>query len=577
MDDGQVMLVGLGVTAIAGFAALAYAASSTQTPVVEEPKKKRRSRRRRKPVEVDSASQDEPSGEASADNSAADDTNAVAVPKKKKRAHKGRKKKKSAKSAETAKVVVDDGLGATIYQDDGNNSNSWEKIEKKEAKPKPAPKSADAADSEKKETGPPRESFTMKLGSKVGAVVGKRGVKINSIQDDTGARLSIERDSSVLTISGTASQIADAREMVEEAIADRKEGKPQFTGPSVTIDLGNKAGAVIGRGGSTIRQIETDTSTNLDIKRNGDDSSTCTIRGADQEAVDAAAKMVDDILSGSGDGPRGGPPSGDTVTMDLASRHGMFTILGSGGSQIRALQEKSGARLSLDKESYTVTIGGTEEQIDLAQGLISALLTASSTSATIELSSRTVGAVIGKQGATIRRIQKESNAHLDIQRDSDPIMLKIMGTAEEVASAKAMVEAVLSSPPPSRAQKPLGPGESEFTIELGRAVGAVIGKGGSTIQRLQEESGARLEIARESSSCRIVGTTEAVEKARKEVEAIVERTKEMDAKKAEKAAKIEAAGHAVTEASEETFAAPQDEGAAAADGEGDWGVSPAGW
>jgi len=460
-----------------------------------------------------------------------------------------------------------------LFEDDGSNSNTWEKIEKKEIKPK-AQKAAASEDSDKKETGPARESVTMKLGSKVGAVVGKRGVKINSIQDETGARLSIERDSSVLTISGTAAQIADAREMVDEAIADRKEGgREQFSGPSVTIDLGNKAGAVIGRGGQTIRQIEGDTSTNLDIKRNDEDSSTLTIRGADQAAVDAAEQMVNDILSGSGD--RQSADNSDNVTMDLASRHGMFTILGAGGSQIRALQEKSGARLRLDKELYTVSIGGTEEQIDLAQGLISALLTASSTSTTIELSSRTVGAIIGKQGATIRRIQKESNAHLDIQRDSDPIVLKIMGTAEEVASAKAMVEAVLSTPPPSRAQKPLGPGESEFTVELGRAVGAVIGKGGSTIQRIQEETGARLDIARESSNCRIVGKTESVEKARKEVEAIVARTKEMDAKKAEKAAKMEAAGHAVTEASAETFAGKDD--TAAADGEGDWGVSPAGW
>lgn len=565
------MLLGLGVTAVAGFAALAYAASTQQAPPAEEVKPKRRSRRRRKPVEEVSASQDEPSGEADADSAA--EADAAAAPKKKKRAHKGRRRKKSSKKAEEKKKVVeDDGLGSKLEEDDGSNTNTWEKIEKKEIKPK-AQKAA-ASDSDKKETGPARESFTMKLGSKVGAVVGKRGVKIMSIQDETGARLSIERDSSVLTISGTAAQIADARVMVDEAVADRKEGgREQFSGPSVTIDLGTKAGAVIGRGGQTIRQIEGDTSTNLDIKRVDEDNSTLTIRGADQAAIDAAEQMVNDILSGSGD--RQSADNSDNVTMDLASRHGMFTILGAGGSQIRALQEKSGARLRLDKELYTVSIGGTEEQIDLAQGLISALLTASSTSTTIELSSRTVGAVIGKQGATIRRIQKESNAHLDIQRDSDPIVLKIMGTAEEVASAKAMVEAVLSTPPPSRAQKPLGPGETEFTVELGRAVGAVIGKGGSTIQRIQEETGARLDIARESSNCRIVGQAESVEKARKEVEAIVARTKEMDAKKAEKAAKMEAAGHAVTEASAETFAGKDD--AAAADGEGDWGVSPAGW
>lgn len=566
MDDGKVMLLGLGATAIAGFAALAYAASTQQ----EQPAEPVKPRRNRKPrVEEDAVAS---SGEASGDNEdgAAGAADAGASPKKNKRKHKGRRKKKSAKRAEdeAKRVAADDGLGARMFKDDGKNTNSWETKKAKESKPKPSKK--EAAEADKSAAGPPKTFVTMKLGSKVGAVVGKGGRKINQIQDDTGARLSIEKGDKTLTISGTKDQVAEAKAMVDEAIADRKDSRQDFTGPSVTIDLGKRAGAVIGRGGSTIKMIESETSANLDIKNRDADSARLIIRGPDQESVDAAEKMVNDILSND-NGPRS---SADDVTMDLGSRHGMFTILGSGGSQIRELQEKSGARLNLDKEAYTVSIGGSEEQVETARGLISALLSASSTSESITLTSKTVGAVIGKQGATIRRIQKETNAHLDIKRDSDPITLKIMGTAEQVAAAKAMVEAVLAAPPAARAQKPLGPGETEFTINLGRAVGSVIGKGGSNIQRLQEETGARLEIARDSSDCRIVGKKESVAKAREEVEAIVKRVTELDAKKAEKAAKIAAAGLAVPEVSKETFAGKD---GAAADGEGDWGSAPAGW
>jgi len=566
MDDGKVMLLGLGATAIAGFAALAYAASTQQ----EQPAEPVKPRRNRKPrVEEDAVAS---SGEASGDNEdgAAGAADAGASPKKNKRKHKGRRKKKSAKRAEdeAKRVAADDGLGARMFKDDGKNTNSWETKKAKESKPKPSKK--EAAEADKSAAGPPKTFVTMKLGSKVGAVVGKGGRKINQIQDDTGARLSIEKGDKTLTISGTKDQVAEAKAMVDEAIADRKDSRQDFTGPSVTIDLGKRAGAVIGRGGSTIKMIESETSANLDIKNRDADSARLIIRGPDQESVDAAEKMVNDILSND-NGPRS---SADDVTMDLGSRHGMFTILGSGGSQIRELQEKSGARLNLDKEAYTVSIGGSEEQVETARGLISALLSASSTSESITLTSKTVGAVIGKQGATIRRIQKETNAHLDIKRDSDPITLKIMGTAEQVAAAKAMVEAVLAAPPAARAQKPLGPGETEFTINLGRAVGSVIGKGGSNIQRLQEETGARLEIARDSSDCRIVGKKESVAKAREEVEAIVKRVTELDAKKAEKAAKIAAAGLTVPEVSKETFAGKD---GAAADGEGDWGSAPAGW
>jgi len=199
MDDGKVMLLGLGATAIAGFAALAYAASTQQ----EQPAEPVKPRRNRKPrVEEDAVAS---SGEASGDNEdgAAGAADAGASPKKNKRKHKGRRKKKSAKRAEdeAKRVAADDGLGARMFKDDGKNTNSWETKKAKESKPKPSKK--EAAEADKSAAGPPKTFVTMKLGSKVGAVVGKGGRKINQIQDDTGARLSIEKGDKTLTISGT--------------------------------------------------------------------------------------------------------------------------------------------------------------------------------------------------------------------------------------------------------------------------------------------------------------------------------------------------------------------------------------
>merc|ERR1711865_1220601 len=99
-----------------------------------------------------------------------------------------------------------------------------------------------------------------------------------------------------------------------------------------------------------------------------------------------------------------------------------------------------------------------------------------------------------------------------------------------------------------------------------------------TIAKIQSESGARLDIDKGTSKCRIYGQPEAVEKAQTEVEAIVKRIKEGDAKKAEQKAQREAAGHKATEATAENFEAGEDKAAPQQQApEGDWEAPVEGW
>ncbi len=46
-------------------------------------------------------------------------------------------------------------------------------------------------------------------------------------------------------------------------------------------------------------------------------------------------------------------------------------------------------------------------------------------------------------------------------------------------------------------------------------VGRIIGRGGETIRRLQDESGARIQIERDAGQVKIRGTNAAVEKAQR--------------------------------------------------------------
>lgn len=547
MDDSTVLLLGLGATAVAGFVALQMASAESGPAPAPKKKSKRRSKKRVEEVEEVEATPEEAAPEAASPKST-----------KKKRRHKGRKKKKSA-SKKNSERVIDETL-ATTYEDDGSNKDAWSKVQApKKVTKKPEKSSDDAEESAPKKASLP--TFTMDLGNRVSSVIGRGGSKIRSIQEESGAKLDIERDSSTLTIRGTLEQIEIAKGMVTEAIADRGPSRPTYSCTAL-IDLGSKAGRVIGPRGATIQGIQDSTGCFLDIKRQDDGTAEALIKGPDDESVAAAQAQVEEILAGASD--RGGRGGGNSVTMDLGSRQGKFAILGKGGSQIMELQRTSGAHLSIGKEDNVVTISGTDEQIKEAQGLISAVLAKFSSQQQIQLTQETVGAVIGKGGSTIRRIERETDASLRINRDE--MTLNIIGTSSAVAAAVALVNEVMSAPR-GRSRSALKEGEVEEIVELGNAVGSIIGKGGSNIQKLQAESGAKLDIERGTSKCRITGLPAAVAQAKEAVEATIAKNKEYEEKRAARRAQANAP---------EADASNMSKGDTG-DGDGDWSAGPEGW
>ena len=116
-----------------------------------------------------------------------------------------------------------------------------------------------------------------------------------------------------------------------------------------------------------------------------------------------------------------------------------------------------------------------------------------------EMTARTIPVVIGKGGATIKRLQQESGAELSIDRASST--LRISGKRAAVAKAVAAVDAVLDA---------LG-----FEIEISvqpRQVGMIVGRGGSNIKQLQSDTGASINIEKESGIVRIRGAKPAAER-----------------------------------------------------------------
>ncbi|XWS15420.1 hypothetical protein CRYUN_Cryun35bG0096500 [Craigia yunnanensis] len=128
----------------------------------------------------------------------------------------------------------------------------------------------------------------------------------------------------------------------------------------------------------------------------------------------------------------------------------------------------------------------------------------------IEVPNAKVGALIGKAGDTIRYLQYNSGAKIQIMRDADADRdaptrpVEIIGTLSSITKAEKLINAVIaeaeSGGSPSLVARGLATTQAaaaadHFEIQVpNEKVGLIIGRGGETIKGLQTRSGARIQL-----------------------------------------------------------------------------------
>lgn len=313
----------------------------------------------------------------------------------------------------------------------------------------------------------------------MGRVIGKQGLNINTIREKSGARIEAEDRSDELCefrISGRTDSIERAKHMIQELLEKVQQG-----------------GGVGGCSGG--------------------------------------------LISDRGDGR--GLGDSDTLEFPVALTGG---IIGSRGAKINEVRQQSGARVQVEKleDICRVVISGGPEQIDKAKAMIRALadegqsvqgaLDRSGASGDsggavtdfLEYPLSLAGGLIGARGAHVNDVRQRSGARVQIEKLEDRCRVQLAGTAQQVERAKELVKIL--------AEEQGGPrrADAEELLEVPKAmVGRVIGKGGETIQRLQKDSGARLDVdARDASPCcvRISGSRECVQRARYMINEVLERS-----------------------------------------------------
>jgi len=168
-----------------------------------------------------------------------------------------------------------------------------------------------------------------------------------------------------------------------------------------------------------------------------------------------------------GHGRGGGQGGGGTrtVKMLIPNTH-VGLIIGKGGEKVKELQAKSGAFITMTRDSEMprgatereVSISGSDQQIKSAQDLITEILEEKDSHRSggggggaprqqeikkeVQIPSSKVGLLVGKAGATIKELKSKSGAHIQVgQRDpqsSSPVASVTISAKSQEAVDLAM-------------------------------------------------------------------------------------------------------------------------------------------
>ncbi|CAA0824245.1 KH domain-containing protein [Striga hermonthica] len=161
----------------------------------------------------------------------------------------------------------------------------------------------------------------------------------------------------------------------------------------------------------------------------------------------------------------------------------------------------------------------------------------------IEIPNGRVGVIIGKGGETIKYLQTQSGAKIQVTRDMDADpnaatrAVELTGTQDQIDRAEKLINDILSEADTggsgivSRRVGGQGAGADQFVLKVpNNKVGLVIGKGGETIKNMQARTGARIQVIplhlppgdmSKERTVQIDGTKEQIEAARQLVEEVI--------------------------------------------------------
>lgn len=255
-------------------------------------------------------------------------------------------------------------------------------------------------------------------------------------------------------------------------------------GKSKTINVAiNQVGLIIGRGGETIKMLQSKTGASIQVSREADPHSNMkmvTIEGSDSQIAHAEDEIMQMLHESEQRemartqrrvGDQGGVGYGANGTLSVVIRiptDSVGLLIGKGGMTIKTMQMRTACNIQVQRDveadpsatTRDVTLSGTEQQIEDAKREICNLVSGLTGPAmdgqggdvaipgmamiTVTVPQSVVGGVIGRQGETIKAIQYKTGARVQVSRDTTQPEreITITGSDTGVALARAEIEQI---------------------------------------------------------------------------------------------------------------------------------------
>uniref|UniRef100_A0A672GYH8 K Homology domain-containing protein n=1 Tax=Salarias fasciatus TaxID=181472 RepID=A0A672GYH8_SALFA len=374
-------------------------------------------------------------------------------------------------------------------------------------------------------------------GSPSSSVIGRGGEQITRIQLESGCKIQIAADGGGLaerpcSLTGTPESIEQAKRLLVQ-IVDRCRNGPGFHGDgeggaSVQEMLipASKVGLVIGRGGDTIKQLQERAGVKMMMIQDGPMPT-----GADKPLrisgdpykVQAARELVLEVIREKdgdfrpGRGDFGGRLGGTNLDVPVP-RFAVGIVIGRNGEMIKKIQNDAGVRIQFKADDgispeRVAMVMGHPDRCQHAVHLINELIQTAQERDGVGVSLRggrlrgrsdwtmgspgplqevtytipadKCGLVIGKGGETIKNINQQSGAHVELQRNPPPStdpntrVFTIRGSAQQMEVARQLIDDKIGVRNRDRGAEP-EPGDGGRTRTWGRGSEPEPGDGGQS-------------------------------------------------------------------------------------------------
>ncbi|KAE8214351.1 hypothetical protein CF327_g2221 [Tilletia walkeri] len=269
---------------------------------------------------------------------------------------------------------------------------------------------------------------------------------------------------------------------------------------------------VVGRGGAAITKLKEELGVRIDIadptaSANGDGAAAAPAAGDEKakktlgskKKAGAASSLVKITLTGRKENVEEAKKRLQTQVARLADEtqivvkipanlHG--SIIGTGGKYVTRLQDTYGVRINFPsangdaaQKADEVTLRGGKKGVESAKAELLELVDyekENNNTLTFDVLAKSIPRIVGKGGQTVSQIRDDTNAQIDIDRESEnnkegTVQIKVRGTKKAIAAAKAAILDLAAE------------AEDEATFKLdipASAHGELIGPGGSAIRDL---------------------------------------------------------------------------------------------